>query len=55
MKTHVLTCLTFFVKYPGWHGYDKRDMPTKKAVIYLEQKGFLEIWHDMARYTGKVF
>lgn len=51
MKKQLAT-LAFFAKHSGWNSFDKS---VKNQVQKLEEKGFLEVSGDQARFTGKVF
>ena len=54
---HILAILSFYAKYPGWHGYDRRCRQTVRAIRSLERRGYLEVIprSHTARHTGKVF
>jgi hypothetical protein len=46
-----LSTLAFFSKHQGWNSFDKS---VKKQIMRLKDLGFLEVFGDQARHTGKV-
>jgi hypothetical protein len=50
---NILSTLVFYVKYPTWGTYDKRDRATVRAVNSLVRMGYLETNEfNQARWTG---
>ena len=54
---HVLATLSFFSKYQGLHGFNRRSRSTVRAIKSLEKQGYLRVFWDtdQAAHTGKVF
>lgn len=40
---HILSTLAFYSQYPGWQGFNPKCRSTRRAIVTLEKRGFLEV------------